>query len=326
MAVDPDMTDFLSHHGYCIERLLGSGRTSTVYVANSTRYPDRQFAIKRLDLVHDASSMRREMAVLCSLSHPNVIKLYEFFEDSQYFYFVLEYCSGGSIMDEIVLNGPLPCDMLLPFSSQIIAGLAYCHSRAVSHGDIKPQNILIDANNHCKLVDFGLSQCLKSNGISTLFLGSLLFMAPEVILKRAYDPFVADIWSLGVTLYWMAIGSSPWPDCTTIMQAVQCGLPPMPLSLPLEFRNLLKAMVEFEPGKRITMQDIVAHPGAQYSGAIERPVARGKGGNAGFMAALSMLPKATSVNAKSLIRQPGLQMSVSRRIGSGRSLLGALNG
>jgi serine/threonine protein kinase len=163
----------------------------------------------------------------------------------------------------------------MTFCAQIAAGLAYCHSQGISHGDIKPQNILIDAYRRCKLVDFGLSQHFETKNTSTMFLGSLLFMAPEVILKQAFDPFIADVWSLGITFYWMAVGASPWPDCQTIMKTVQCGLPPMPTSLPIQFRNLLKAMVECDPTQRITTDALVVHLGLPPTAPpVERPTGR----------------------------------------------------
>jgi serine/threonine protein kinase len=320
MIIEPELTAALSNHAYSIERGLGSGGTSTVYLVNSTRYPDRQFAIKQLDLVDSASSMRREMTVLCNLDHPNVIKLYEFFEDSKYFYFVLEYCPGGSLMDRLILHGRVQSEHLMPFCSQIIAGLAYCHSQGVSHGDIKPQNILIDTYNRCKLVDFGLSQHFESDNISTMFLGSPLFMAPEVLQKQRFDPFIADIWSLGITFYWMALGRGPWPDLKTTIQSAQCGLPPMPTVLPIDFRSLVKAMVEHDPSKRITMHEILVHPALQQIQAAEAPGMRGKFGMPTKFVATPMIPKSRSM-AISMLLPPLTSRSIARR---GRSSSSAL--
>jgi serine/threonine protein kinase len=176
MAIEPPLEEFLLQHGYVPSQLIGSGQTSTVYLANSCRFPEMRFAIKRIDRVHDSSFLQREMATLCGLDHPNVIKLYEFFEDDHYFYIVLEYCPGGSVMDKILVHRPLPSEDLISYCIQIAAGLEYCHGRGVSHGDLKPQNILIDRYNRCKLADFGLAQQMGEVS-STLFLGSRAFMA-----------------------------------------------------------------------------------------------------------------------------------------------------
>jgi serine/threonine protein kinase len=255
------LPDFLLEHGYILQYEIGSGRTSAVYLVTSSRYGDSEFAIKRVNRCHDDGCMRREMSTLCTLAHPNVIKLYEYFEDDQNFYFVLEYCSGGSVMDRINRLGRYQSADLYSACSQIISGLAYSHSYGVSHGDIKPHNILIDSYQHFKLADFGLSQKYQPHTSSTQFLGSLAFMPPEIIAKRAFDPFLADVWSLGVTFYWMATGENPWGRGVDIMQAVQCGIPIMPPQFAdPEFRRILRLMGDADPTLRISIQALAIHP------------------------------------------------------------------
>jgi serine/threonine protein kinase len=277
-----DLADFIFQHGYVLDRIIGSGQTSSVYLATSCRFPEIRFAIKRIDRVHDDRFFQREMTSLSALDHPNVIKLYEYFEDDLHFYLVFEYCPEGSVMDRIVLHGNLHGDDLISYCSQIAAGLHYCHRQAVSHGDIKPQNILIDCYKRCKLADFGLAQ-QSDDRWSTLFLGSPAFMAPEIHERRAFNPYAADVWALGVTFYWMAAGESPWPQNVAVRQAARCGLGNIPLSVPVELWRLLKQMVEPDPDQRISISEVVCHPALQMPESAPRPrgFRLGKGPQAG---------------------------------------------
>jgi serine/threonine protein kinase len=144
---------------------------------------------------------------------------------------------------------------------QILSGLVFCHSRGVSHGDIKPHSILIDGHNRCKLADFGLSQHLNSSVTSRQFLGSRAFMAPEVMEKRPHDPFLADVWSLGVTFYWMAVGESPFPDESLLLDAAWCGLPlPSSRMVGAQVRAMLRAMGQADPAKRMSTTALGERP------------------------------------------------------------------
>jgi serine/threonine protein kinase len=257
----PDgLQEFLLKHGFIVNHEIGSGRTSVVYLAASARYTSTKFAIKRVDRFHESACLDREMTVLKTLTHPNVIQLYEYFEDGIYSYVVLEYCPGGSVKDHVALHGPYQGADLLSACGQVVAGLAYCHSLGISHGDIKPHNILIDSYNRCKLADFGLSERYAPNETSKRFLGSLPYMAPEVLEKRAFDPFAADVWSLGVTFYWMATGITPWHG-QDIIQEAQCGIPPLPgYVADGEFRKLVRMMGDPDPTRRISIDEVAAHP------------------------------------------------------------------
>jgi serine/threonine protein kinase len=163
-------------------------------------------------------------------------------------------------MDFIKTKGPLPPEFLYRFCHQAASGLAYCHSQGISHGDIKPDNILLDLHQRCKLADFGLGQQVDPAVASTQFVGSLAFMAPEVLVRRAFDPFIADIWSLGITFYWMGRGASPFrlTDAATLLRSTQCGLPANASAhMPHQFVRLLRQMVEPNPELRIPLADVI---------------------------------------------------------------------
>jgi serine/threonine protein kinase len=141
-------------------------------------------------------------------------------------------------------------------------GLEKCHSRNVAHRDIKPQNILIGQNGLAKLADFGLSEVVAPGQQSSRFFGSRLFEAPEVIDRIRFDPFAADIWSLGVTMFWIASGKSPFEtdDPRYFEDAVHLGITVRPGGLDTAFFKLLRQMIEPDPAKRITIHSIARHP------------------------------------------------------------------
>jgi serine/threonine protein kinase len=88
-----------------------------------------------------------------------------------------------------------------------------------------------------------------------------MFMAPEIIAKRAFDPFMADVWSLGVTFYWMAMGESPWGAEVDTMQAILCGIPVLPSNIAdPEFRHIMRLMGDVDPSKRISAHSLATHP------------------------------------------------------------------
>ena len=148
--------------------------------------------------------------------HPNIIKLYETFEDKKNLYFIMEECSGGELFQRLAMNAMenklYTEKVAASLMKQILEAVNYLHFHGVSHRDLKPENILLssmDENSQLKLIDFGLSQVLKTmEDIMKGEVGTLYYMAPEVILGN-YDE-KCDVWSCGVILYIMLSGNPPF--------------------------------------------------------------------------------------------------------------------
>jgi serine/threonine protein kinase len=184
-----------------------------------------------------------------------VINVYETFVESNFRFIVLEYCPGGSLHD-MLSEGPVPMDVLIPYGQQIVGALRACHSHGVAHLDIKPQNILIDKHGRAKLCDFGLA-LLDRGGFVKQFKGSVAFLAPEVLRHVDYDPFRADVWSLGVTLFVLATGHLPWPETPKeFFAGVVKGLGEVDENLPVGFLGLLRRMIVPEPNDRARLADL----------------------------------------------------------------------
>jgi serine/threonine protein kinase len=137
-----------------------------------------------------------------------VIYFYDFVTTPLFQYLFLEFCPAGTLLDVVRKAGPFEGAQLHAACKAILNGLAYIHGRHIAHLDIKPSNIFIDRFGRPKLADFGISRRFADPS-SVHRAGTLAFLAPEVLGCAAYDPFKADIWSLGVTFYVMAFGSDP---------------------------------------------------------------------------------------------------------------------
>ena len=146
-------------------------------------------------------TFHQEYLVLSKMMHPNIINIYDYFNEKNYYVLVLKFCENGSLEDYLIQNENIPESKLMEWAKQILGALSYMHQNNASHHDIKPSNILIDSFGRIKLADFGIAQFLQKNEKSMIYGGSVAFIAPEQFLKVPYDSFKADAWSFGVTLY-----------------------------------------------------------------------------------------------------------------------------
>ena len=202
----------LSNRQYNYVEELGRGAFSAVYKVISVRYTC-EFAVKVSVMTEECckADRKEEIDTLLSLSHPNIIRMYEHFSEPPYQYIVLEYCHDGSLEDYVTKHGPMRESQVVPLIRQICSALKFCHARKIAHRDIKPGNILLDQYGRPKIADFGLSTSCEQGVILRVNAGSRAFMPPEMIQRRGYDPFKADIWALGVTIYILVVGRVPWP-------------------------------------------------------------------------------------------------------------------
>lgn len=196
----------LSSHGYDYKKYLGEGSFSNVVLCQSQKYKD-YFAVKRAVKNRLTAS---EYNTLISLIHPNIIRLYDSFDDKEAQYLVMEYCSNGTLFQK----GALPYEKFVCYAKEILEALAYCHSLKIAHRDIKPENIFIDKYDHIKLADFGMSKQFEYEGKTKEKCGSLMYIAPEMLRNDEFCPFKADIWALGITFFFMATGRHAF-QCTS---------------------------------------------------------------------------------------------------------------
>ncbi len=200
---------------YRLEAKLGSGGMSTVYLARDQTL-DRQVAVKVMhrEMSEQADQLerfRQEARSVAKLSHPNVVSVIDAGEDGGHPYIVFEYVEGETLKQRINRDGALAPQEAIAYAIEIARGLSMAHARNMVHRDIKPQNILIDAEGRAKLTDFGISRQLEQDGMTATgrVLGTTDYVAPEQAMGRKVDPRT-DIYSLGVVLYEMLIGQVPF--------------------------------------------------------------------------------------------------------------------
>jgi len=206
--------------GCKIEAEIGRGGFGAVYRAR--RGADGSVVavkvmLSRVDASDEAiEKFEREAAVTAKLQHPNIIRLFESGATGAVFYFIMEYCDGGSAWDLMTKNGGrLSLEQARPLIHGALGALAYAHGEGFVHRDMKPQNILL-SRGEVRLSDFGLTKCFQQAGLSGLtitgrYAGTPFFMPPEQIFNFKYLKPVSDVWSMGATIYNMLTGDFPFP-------------------------------------------------------------------------------------------------------------------
>ena len=204
-------------------------------------------------------TITREISVQKELHHPNIIHLHDSFEDDQFIYIVLEHAESGSLFQKLRENRCLSEEVARRYFSQVLAGMIYLHDRHVVHRDIKPENILLDRNDRVKICDFGW--CVKGDEPRSTFCGTLAYMAPEMIKGQPHSSEV-DIWALGVLLYELLHGCSPFEaarDMDKVQKIVNCRIE-FDEGISENAKDIIMKMVQVKQDKRIRLREALEHP------------------------------------------------------------------
>jgi serine/threonine protein kinase len=228
------MADLIGEHlgQYEITGLLGEGGMATVYRARQVSMK-RDVAIKVIEskLTRNPDFVKRferEAQTVASLSHPFILKVFDYGQQGESIYLVMELLVGGSLADHI-RRGPLSLDTTTRLLEQIASALDYAHERGVVHRDLKPQNVLLDEKSNALLTDFGIAKLLgETTGLtrSGVAMGTPSYMAPEQWKGQPIDAR-ADIYALGVMLFEMLSGRLPFiADTPYSMMHMHVNEPP----------------------------------------------------------------------------------------------------
>ncbi|XP_020227350.1 CBL-interacting serine/threonine-protein kinase 21 isoform X3 [Cajanus cajan] len=201
---------------YQLGRTIGEGTFSKVKLGVNGNN-GQKVAIKVIDkhmiLENNLKNqVKREIRTMKLLHHPNIVRIHEVIGTKTKIYIVMEYVSGGQLLDKMSYGEKLnECEARKLFQ-QLIDALDYCHNKGVYHRDLKPENLLLDNRGNLKVSDFGLSALQKRNEVLTTRCGSPCYVAPELLLSKAYDGASADVWSCGVILFELLAGYLPFND------------------------------------------------------------------------------------------------------------------
>src|SRR5919106_4654405 len=200
---------------YRLEAQIGAGGMSTVYLALDQTL-ERRVAIKLMhrEIASDSDQLerfRREARAVAQLSHPHIVGVIDAGEDEGRPYIVFEYVEGETLKERIRRMGRLPMDEAIAYAIEIARALGSAHSRQIVHRDVKPQNVLIDAEGSAKVTDFGIARTLDQAGLTAdgRVLGTTDYVSPEQALGHDVNG-QSDIYSLGVVLYEMLTGDVPF--------------------------------------------------------------------------------------------------------------------
>ena len=201
---------------YAMKSVLGKGAFSQVLLAESKVAPGNLYAIKVVDknaLEGDKDSLENEIRILSQLHHPNIVKLFEVYEENSKVYLVMELETGGELYDRIVERGSYTEKDATDLIKQILSAVSYMHSKGLVHRDLKPENLLyhtLEEDSKIVVIDFGISKS-EGFGAMTSCCGTPDYAAPEVLQKKPYGKS-ADVWSIGVISYILLCGYPPFYD------------------------------------------------------------------------------------------------------------------
>ena len=250
---------------YRIFKLIGNGAFSVVKLGYDM-FTNQPVAVKIIEKssISDKLPLDHILKVneiLKSLDHPGIIKFIDFLEDETAYYVITEYCEGGELFDFIISRNRVEEPLAKRLFKQIVLTVAYMHQQGIIHRDLKPENILLSQTKSIKIIDFDLSSDHASEPLNNRC-GSPCYIAPESLTQTQYMGIPADIWSLGVILYTLVDGSLPWnyQDADRMYQQITTGDFPMPTTITVQCQDLLKNILNPDPQKRFSTDQILMHP------------------------------------------------------------------
>ncbi|CRG93685.1 calcium-dependent protein kinase 2, putative [Plasmodium gallinaceum] len=263
----------LSHAGkledkYVIDKKLGQGTYGCVYkgINKTTR---QYYAIKgeKKDRLKNINRFFQEIEIMKKLDHPNIVKLYETFEDDNFIFLVMELCSGKELFDSIIEQGSFTEKNAATIMKQIFSAIFYLHSLNIVHRDIKPENFLFQSESKdslLKIIDFGLSKKLYEGEFTTTKAGTPYYVAPQV-LEGKYDK-KCDIWSSGIIMYTLLCGYPPFYGDTDnevlkkVKQGEFCFYENDWGNISLDAKDLITNLLKYNPDERCTIEEALNHP------------------------------------------------------------------
>ncbi|KAI8033834.1 uncharacterized protein LOC128265139 [Drosophila gunungcola] len=200
-------------------RILGQGTFGRVFLCyqhEGRGQPDRRVCVKRIIVRNPKTELgliKEEVYIISQLRHPHIVEFLRSFSHAGTVNIVMEYVPNGTLREvirQLPGTGGLHPERLLRYFRDMVVGLEYLHIRCVIHRDVKPENMLLDASDRVKIADFGISNVHAPSTQLQAGLGTPMYMAPEAMSSQGKVDFKSDVWSLGLVLYELCLGRSPF--------------------------------------------------------------------------------------------------------------------
>ncbi|CAM9234537.1 unnamed protein product [Discosporangium mesarthrocarpum] len=259
---------------YKLGPVIGFGACSTVHEATRLREPGKgkKFAVKVISKKTLAKDRKphlfREVNIMRSLKHPNILEIYQFFQDEpKNYYLVIELIHGKELLNRVIMKNSYTEKEARDVSRVLLNTICFLHSKGIVHRDLKLENLLLTSlndNANIKVADFGFSQTTDSRTLTTQC-GTPGYMAPEIIRGKPYGKEV-DMWSAGIIIYILIAGYPPFQDKSLVRlyQKIKAGKVRFPKES-WEFvssaaKDLIVQLLTTDPSKRLTAAEAVRHP------------------------------------------------------------------
>jgi len=227
----------------------------------------------------DIKLLRREIQIMKKLSHPNILKLYEVYEDDEQFYLVMELVKGKELFDKIVERGMYSEKDASNIIRQVVSAVEYLHDNGIAHRDLKPENLLSAGEGDeeiIKIADFGFSKSFGEEGEKLMTsCGSPGYVAPEILTAESYDKSV-DLWSVGVIIYILLSGYPPFyadsaPALFKKIMDVKYDFDDSVWDdISESAKDIIRNLLVKDPNKRFTAKQCLNHPWVKGSSASDK--------------------------------------------------------
>lgn len=262
---------------YTLEpKVVGSGMSGPVRLATG-RGDNRKYAVKSFRKIGMSSKSREELKseaeIYLSLDHPHVARLEMVYETDEELHLVMEYMAGGELYDRLFARKRYSEEEAAEAAHQMLLAVAYLHAHKIAHRDLKLENFMYEKKdaNHLKIIDFGFAKFTRNNKKMSQALGSIHYVAPEVLAHSYTEK--ADLWSLGVIVYMLLTGSPPiFGSDDQVLKKIKTG----DVHWSSRFRRLsdpardfLASLLVVDPVKRLSAQAALSHPWVKERHHIE---------------------------------------------------------
>ncbi|KAJ9464937.1 Serine/threonine-protein kinase Aurora-3 [Diplonema papillatum] len=246
---------------------LGQGVAGEVFRARD-KQTNAIVAIKRIKVsevqrLHMGDQVRRELAILRELRHPNINRMLTYFWEGDHIFIVLEYASGGDTYRRLMRHKRFSVETTARLIAQVAEALRYAHSAGVVHRDIKPENILLDHEGNAKLADFGWGVRDEAGEPRSTFCGTPDYIPPEMVAGEAYGRAV-DNWCLGVLAYEFLHGRAPFFDADDEARCRKIAAVdfahPAASDAPAAAKDFVQRLLRADPRERMSLDEALRHP------------------------------------------------------------------